>query len=347
MIRAGKRTTWGNWHVRALVTGGAGFIGSHLTDRLISEGHEVTVLDDLSSGDPANLASALATGRCHVVSVDVTSPAAAAAVKAARPELVFHLAAQIDVRVSVADPLRDAHANILGTVNILEAARAGGAGKFLLASIGGHLRAAGAVAGDRTDADQPVLPLCGQQTDRGVLPAAVPQPARPGRHHACADQHVRAAAEPARRGGRDRDLYRRHAERGAHHALRGRRQHPRLPVRRRRGGRVRARGERKPYPRAAGHRRPAGQRRHRGRHHRPGTAPDHRGGDRRDQRATVGAGPPGRPAAPWWWTPPTPARCSAGARRTSLAQGIAATVAAMDPTAAVQPTAAVHPTAEW
>jgi UDP-glucose 4-epimerase len=120
--------------VRALVTGGAGFIGSHLTDRLLADGHEVTVVDDMSSGRQENLRDAFATGRCQLVETDVTSAAAAAAIDAAAPEVVFHLAAQIDVRVSVADPMRDANTNVLGTVNVLEAARRAGTRKVLLAS---------------------------------------------------------------------------------------------------------------------------------------------------------------------------------------------------------------------
>jgi UDP-glucose 4-epimerase len=120
--------------VQVLVTGGAGFIGSHLVDRLLADGHRVTVLDDLSSGRTANLRDAFGTGRCELVEADVTTPAAAAAVAAARPEVLVHLAAQIDVRVSVADPVRDAAVNVLGTVTMLEAARVAGARKVLFAS---------------------------------------------------------------------------------------------------------------------------------------------------------------------------------------------------------------------
>jgi len=120
--------------MRALVTGGAGFIGSHLTDRLVAGGYEVTVVDNLSTGRVENLTEALQTGRCEFVSADVTTDAAAAAIAAANPDLVFHLAAQIDVRVSVADPVRDAQANVIGTVNVLEAARRAGCRKVLFAS---------------------------------------------------------------------------------------------------------------------------------------------------------------------------------------------------------------------
>jgi UDP-glucose 4-epimerase len=108
--------------VRALVTGGGGFIGSHLVDRLLADGYAVDVADDFSTGSVANLADAFATRRCHAVTADITSPGFADWVAMRRPDVVFHLAAQIDVRASVAEPVRDAHVNVLGTVNVLEAA---------------------------------------------------------------------------------------------------------------------------------------------------------------------------------------------------------------------------------
>jgi UDP-glucose 4-epimerase len=109
--------------MRALVTGGAGFIGSHLADRLLAEGHEVDVVDDFSTGSLRNLDDATATGCCRVMSGDITAAGFAGWMAIRRPEVVFHLAAQIDVRASVADPRRDASINVLGTVNVLEAAR--------------------------------------------------------------------------------------------------------------------------------------------------------------------------------------------------------------------------------
>ncbi|GAA2814864.1 NAD-dependent epimerase/dehydratase family protein [Crossiella cryophila] len=120
--------------MRVLVTGGAGFIGSHLSDRLLAEGHQVTVLDDLSNGRPANLAGAVTSDRFRFVELDVTGPELAAAVADAQPEVIFHLAAQVDVRASVADPLHDAKVNVLGTIAVLEAARAAGTRKVLFAS---------------------------------------------------------------------------------------------------------------------------------------------------------------------------------------------------------------------
>jgi UDP-glucose 4-epimerase len=120
--------------VRVLVCGGAGFIGSTLTDRLLDDGHDVVVVDDLSHGRRANLHRALETGRCELATADVTGPGLAEVVRAAAPEVVVNLAAQIDVRVSVADPVRDASTNVLGTVAVLEAARRAGARKVVLAS---------------------------------------------------------------------------------------------------------------------------------------------------------------------------------------------------------------------
>jgi UDP-glucose 4-epimerase len=120
--------------MRALITGGAGFIGSHLADRLVADGHRVTVVDDLSHGRAANIASAAASGHCELVKLDVTDPDLLGVVRSAEPEVIFHLSAQIDVRVSVADPLRDVTANVVGTVAVLEAARRAGVPKVVLAS---------------------------------------------------------------------------------------------------------------------------------------------------------------------------------------------------------------------
>jgi len=120
--------------MRALVSGGAGFIGSHLVDALVARGDEVTVVDDLSTGRGENIAEAMARG-ARLVSADVADAAAIARIFAeAQPELVFHLAAQVDVRISVGRPGFDARVNVEGTVNVLEAAREAGAGGFVLAS---------------------------------------------------------------------------------------------------------------------------------------------------------------------------------------------------------------------
>lgn len=106
---------------RALVTGGAGFIGSHVADLFLDEGYEVEIIDDLSTGSRAN---SPANAVLHEISV--TSPEAARVIRDGSFDVVVHLAAQIDVRKSVADPIFDANTNIIGTLNILEAIRQSG-----------------------------------------------------------------------------------------------------------------------------------------------------------------------------------------------------------------------------
>ena len=125
--------------MRTLVTGGAGFIGSHLADALIARGDSVTIVDDLSSGKESNITSAVLGGaRLH--RVDIRDGAALAEVVAdAQPQAVFHLAAQVDVRISLADPAFDARTNVEGTINVLEAARQAGAERVVFASTGGAM----------------------------------------------------------------------------------------------------------------------------------------------------------------------------------------------------------------
>jgi UDP-glucose 4-epimerase len=123
--------------MRALVTGGAGFIGSHVVDALQAVGDEVLVVDHLSRGHSDNLSDAFARG-AELVQADVTDVAAMTRTfDRFRPEVVYHLAAQIDVRASVKDPTVDAHVNLGGTAGVLEAARHAGARRVVLASTAG------------------------------------------------------------------------------------------------------------------------------------------------------------------------------------------------------------------
>jgi UDP-glucose 4-epimerase len=123
--------------MRVLVTGGAGFIGSHLVDALLAAGEDVTVVDHLRRGHVHNLADALTHG-AELVRGDVTDVEAMERVLGAvRPDVIFHLGAQIDVRASVRDPSRDSHVNVGGTAAMLEAARRTGTPRVVLASTAG------------------------------------------------------------------------------------------------------------------------------------------------------------------------------------------------------------------
>jgi UDP-glucose 4-epimerase len=136
--------------MQALVTGGGGFIGSHLVDTLLERGAEVLVIDDLSTGRRENLTGALKRG-AELIEADVTDATAVSGViEARRPSAIFHLAAQIDVRVSVSDPVFDLRVNVGGTINLLEAARQAGVGRFVLASTGG------AIYGEGSDRELPL-----------------------------------------------------------------------------------------------------------------------------------------------------------------------------------------------
>ena len=120
--------------MRAIVTGGAGFIGSHLVDRLVKEGHEVTVIDNLSTGKRENV-----NPSTHFLEKSILDPDIGQAIKDKGPDAIFHLAAQIDVRRSVEDPIDDASTNILGTINLLEGMKHAGAKKIIFSSTGGAI----------------------------------------------------------------------------------------------------------------------------------------------------------------------------------------------------------------
>ncbi|MBT8249118.1 MAG: GDP-mannose 4,6-dehydratase [Acidimicrobiia bacterium] len=128
----------------SLVTGGAGFIGSHLSDRLVAEGHDVVIVDNLSKGRIERLHGALGAG-ATLVDLDITSDEIADLFSDFKPDLLFHLAAQSAVRPSVDDPVFDATVNVVGTVNLLEAARKVGTQRIVFASSGG------AIYGEVTD----------------------------------------------------------------------------------------------------------------------------------------------------------------------------------------------------
>ncbi|MBS1883734.1 MAG: NAD-dependent epimerase/dehydratase family protein [Actinobacteria bacterium] len=147
--------------MKSLVTGGAGFIGSNLVDALLARGDEVTVLDNLSTGRRVNLDGALAGG-ARLAEVDICDAADVGALFAeAKPELVFHLAAQIDVRRSVTEPAFDAAVNVGGTANVLEAARASGVGRVVFISTGGALYGEGADKVLPLPEATPIAPLSG------------------------------------------------------------------------------------------------------------------------------------------------------------------------------------------
>ena len=205
--------------MRALVTGGAGFIGSHVVDALVERGDDVWVLDNLASGRRENVSEG-----SRLVEADVRdADAVASAFAEAKPETCFHLAAQADVRVSIAEPAFDAEVNVIGTVNVLEAARAHEA-KVVFSSTGGAIY--GECDGP-ADEDSPRLPLAPYGTSKlageeylGTWSRLYG--ARPRR--SSLRERLRAEAGPARRGGRRCDLLRADRERpGAAH-LRGRRQ---------------------------------------------------------------------------------------------------------------------------
>jgi UDP-glucose 4-epimerase len=142
--------------MRALVTGGAGFIGSHVVDALVARGDEVKVIDDLSSGRRENLAGALDAG-AELIEGDVSDPHLVDSLfDTWHPEAVFHLAAQIDVRKSISDPIHDLDLNVGATIRLLEGARRQDRCRFMFASTGGAIYGEG---------DGRALPL-GEDADR-------------------------------------------------------------------------------------------------------------------------------------------------------------------------------------
>jgi UDP-glucose 4-epimerase len=144
--------------MRALVTGGAGFIGSNLVDALLDQGADVDVVDTLVTGRRTNLEAGAFDRGARLHEVDITdAPALTALVADIAPDVIFHLAAQIDVRKSIEDPAFDASVNVVGTINVLEAARQAGVGRIVNTSTGG------AIYGDAdripTPEDETPLPM--------------------------------------------------------------------------------------------------------------------------------------------------------------------------------------------
>jgi UDP-glucose 4-epimerase len=145
--------------MKCMVTGGAGFIGSNLVDALLARGDAVSVVDDLSTGRRQNLEPALGAG-ATLVEADIRDAAALTALaREAKPEVVFHLAAQIDVRRSVADPAFDAGINVGGTANVLEAARAAGSRRVVFTSTGGAVYGEGDGQQLPLAEDAPIAPM--------------------------------------------------------------------------------------------------------------------------------------------------------------------------------------------
>jgi UDP-glucose 4-epimerase len=148
--------------MKVLVTGGAGFIGSHVVDAFLADGHDVAVVDDLSTGRARNL-----NPRARFYKLDIRDPGLAAVFEQERPEIVDHHAAQMDVRKSVADPQFDADVNVRGSLNLLECARRYGTRKIVYISTGG------AVFGEPVylpcDEDHPINPICQYGVSKHVV----------------------------------------------------------------------------------------------------------------------------------------------------------------------------------
>jgi UDP-glucose 4-epimerase len=151
--------------MRILVTGGAGFIGSHIVDTYINAGHDVIVVDDLSTGKRENLNS-----KARFVQADIQDPTVRQLIVQEKVEVLNHHAAQMDVRRSVADPLFDARINILGMLNLLEGAREAGVKKIIFASSGGTVYG-----------EQETFPATEEHSTRPICPYGVSK--RTGEHY--------------------------------------------------------------------------------------------------------------------------------------------------------------------
>ena len=151
--------------MRAVVTGGAGFIGSALVDRLVAQGSNVLIIDDLSGGSETNLEEAYCSGpgTVHLTVADIGEVGTTEVVAAHQPDVVFHLAAQVNVNSSVDDPVADAHTNLIGLLRVLNGARLAGTRKFVFTS-------SGAIYGE---VDPELLPLQEDTARRPLSPYGV------------------------------------------------------------------------------------------------------------------------------------------------------------------------------
>jgi len=195
--------------MRILVTGGAGFIASHVAQAYVEAGHDVLVLDNLSSGRKENV-----PGGSRFVFGDAGSETAVEAIRTFRPEVLCHHAAQINVRMSVSDPVFDAKENIVSTLVLLEAARKHGVRKVIFASSGGA--GYGEQENFPADENHPLKPV----SPYGVAKVSVElylqyYRVQYGMHGAAVLERVRTETGSPRRGGRGRHFLRAAAERAA------------------------------------------------------------------------------------------------------------------------------------
>ena len=274
--------------MKVLLTGGAGFIGSHVADALLAAGHEVVIVDDLSTGTPANIPSGARFYLLNICSEELEK-----VFKLEKPDIVDHHAAQISVTVSARDPVRDARINAMGLLNVLECCRASKVRKLIFISSGGAIY--GEAGEEKLTEDHPALPLSPYAIHKQLGESYLRFYASAHGltvHRPALRERVRAPAESRGRGGRGGHLHlpapaggnprRQRLPRGARGHV------ARLRVRRRRGP-----GE---HPRA-------GQGRRAGREHLHGQAGPHAGAPGRDlpdhgQGAALHARfcPPGGPA---------------------------------------------------